>query len=82
VLFRSGLDMMNNYPPGVTGTEPDIMGYDDPCEDCDRFEDCPHDHDPEACAADALADAQDAAYDRVRDFATENISREECVKDE
>ena len=25
---------MSNYPPGVTGREPEIAGYDDECDDC------------------------------------------------
>ena len=36
--------MLSNYPPGVTGNEPEIAGYpDDHCADCGAHLSEPHD---------------------------------------
>jgi hypothetical protein len=47
---------VNNYPPGVTGMEPEIVGYPAECEDCDCFEDCEFGFNPRLCAKEAAAD--------------------------
>jgi len=32
---------LSNYPPGVTGNEPEIAGYDGPCDVCGKsVDDC------------------------------------------